>query len=84
MIGRVKWINNFKGYGELQDNSGTAFYFLISDIADKIKENDLVFFRYSTKFKLFGSPKVTHLLTLSKEDLAKVQKSNRNEEMELP
>lgn len=82
MIGRIKWLNSFKGYGEIQDSTEKKYYFLLSE-NKYIKEGALVFFETSYKSSLFNLPKATDLkmISESKEKSLNVKK-RRSKNME--
>lgn len=63
MLGRIIWINQLKGYGEIRDGLEKSHYFMISE-NKQLKEGDLVSYNLSEEIKLFGINKAVQVTKL--------------------
>jgi len=82
LLGTILWVNDLKGYGEIQDSLGQRYFFLLSECKIAVKElvqGKRVTFE-KTKSVLFGKSKVGQILLLTEIKIkSKAQKVRRGE-----
>lgn len=61
--GKVIWINSYKGYGEIQNQNGESFYFVLANL--NIDQKKIVIgaeFKFELgSYSIFGQPAITRL-----------------------
>lgn len=82
LLGKVLWFNSFKGYGEIVDSFGKKFFFLAADCErakGKSLEAGTQLTFLQSKSKIFGRPKASAILFLTKSQAKQASKSKNQE-----